>query len=143
MRELHAPRRQSNPVKPSQGSLTEELWFDSIQTTTGCGSWNALSACVALCRLPAKGASSAHSLSHFDHRTAWYRLIPVGIGYQAKNLHWQSVYSKPTTGQPPFLAQAEATGRRSRNLPIIFHKWYQGATERRASKSGVRPLLVP
>src|ERR1700722_15627453 len=71
-----------------------------------------------------QGATSGNSLSLFDHRTAWYRLIPVGIGYQAKNLHWQSVYSKPTTGQPPFLAQAEATGRRSRNLPIIFHKWY-------------------
>src|ERR1700719_3621445 len=36
MREIHAPCQQSNPVKPSQGSLTGELWFDSFQTTTGC-----------------------------------------------------------------------------------------------------------
>ena len=28
MREIHAPCQQSNPVKPSQGSLTGKLWFE-------------------------------------------------------------------------------------------------------------------
>jgi hypothetical protein len=84
MRELHAPCQQSNPVKPSQSSLTGELWFDSfkpLQVVFDGMPCRHLSPFVGI--LP--DASSGSPLSPFDHRTAWYRFIPVGIGYEAKN----------------------------------------------------------
>ena len=50
---------------------------------------------VGICRLllaTCQGASSGNSLSLFDHRTAWYRLIPVRIGYEAKKIHHDGRY---------------------------------------------------